>query len=645
MSAFQKLFEPIQIGGITVKNRIAMAPMGTAFATKDGVFTDQSLAYYEARAKGGVGLIIIENIGVDWHRHIHGPNRPAIDNDLPVPRLTELAQRIHRHGAKAIVQLNHSGRSAKGKITGFQPVSASSIQIGPVSSPAGEVPRELTIEEIGEVTNLFAQAAARAKRAGFDGVEIHAAHSYLLAAFLSPYTNKRRDQYGGSPENRARILFEVVGKVRECVGRDYVVGCRLNAREFGVEGALTLEHTQDIAVKLSKSLDYLHLTVWGYGKESLVNAPEQPGGLLPYCQEIKKVVSIPIIAVGHLTPDAGEKAIREGSADMIAVARGLLADPEIPNHLARGKTEDIRPCTRCYHCLDEANMKSLPLSCAVNAAVGREREYEIKPAGKPRKIAVVGAGPAGMEAARVLALRSHEVILFEKENRLGGQMRLAMAPPFKRERIGPLLDYYGDQLNKLKVKIHLNTTAGKETIARLAPDAVILATGAVPVVPSIPGVDQANVVTAVDILGGRVETGQRVLIIGGGSTGCETAEFLLEKGKKVTVAEMLPELANDMGYRDRLRLLMRIKALPISFITNAKCNRIAEGAAVLTTPDGQTRNIGADTIVLAVGMKQNNVLYPSLKAMGLEPHMAGDCWRLEKIAGAIYDGLRLGCLL
>ncbi len=645
MPAFPKLLEPIQIGGMRVKNRIAMAPMGTAFATTDGLFTDQAMAYYAARARGGAGLIIVENVGIDWHRHIHAANRPAIDTDLPLPRLTNLAKTIQKHGAKAIIQLNHSGRSSKSKFSGFQPVAASSMTFGSGSTPAGEIPRELGVEEIREVTDLFAQAAVRAKKAGFDGVEIHAAHGYLLAGFLSPYTNKRRDPYGGTLENRARILFEVIEEVRKCVGRDYIVGCRLNAREFGVEGGLTLEDSRAIAVKLSKWLDYLHLTVWGYGKESLVNSPEQPGGLLPYCEEIKKAVSIPVLAVGRLTPDAGEKAIRNGRADMIAVARGLLADPEIPNLLARGRADDIRPCTLCFHCLDEAYLKDVPLSCAVNAAAGREREYEIKPAGKSRKIAVVGAGPAGMEAARVLALRGHEVILFERESLLGGQMRVAMAAPFKKERIGPLLNYYGDQLDKLKVKINFNTEANPEGVGKVAPDAVILATGAKPVVPSIPGIDQPNVVTAVDILEGRIRTGERVLIIGGGSTGCETAEFLLDLGKKVTVAEMQAELANDMGFRDRLRLLMRIRALPINFMTNCKCNRINEGAAVLTTPDGQTRSIETDTIVLAVGMKQNNGLYPFLKAKGFETHMAGDCWRLEKIAGAIHAGLRLGCLL
>jgi NADPH-dependent 2,4-dienoyl-CoA reductase/sulfur reductase-like enzyme len=349
--------------------------------------------------------------------------------------------------------------------------------------------------------------------------------------------------------------------------------------------------------------------------------------------------------VGKLTFDVGARAIKDGKADIIAVGRGLLADPDLPNHLLSGRPGMIRPCISCFHCLDAGYLKQTSVSCAVNGAVGQEREYSIKPIKKPKRIAVIGAGPAGLEAVRVLALRGHHVILFEKENHVGGQMRFAMAPPHKRERIEPLIDFFVNQLDRLKVETKLNTEVGIELIEILEPDAVILATGSKPVIPELCGVNQSNVVTAIDILAGRVESGQKVLIIGGGSTGCETAEFLHAKGKEITVVEMLSELACDMGFRDRQRLLLRINTLPINFVTQATCTEIQKEGAVIKTIDGQRQVIRADTLVLAVGMKQNNALYPLLRAKGFETHLAGDCWRIAKIAGAISDGLRLGCIL
>lgn len=628
-----------------MKNRIAMAPMGTAFATPDGVFTDQAMAYYEARAKGGAGLIIVENVAVDFHRNIHAPNRPAIDNDLPLPRLAKLVKIIKKHGARAFIQLNQSGRMGKSRLTGFQPVAPSPIPFSSGAFPQGEMPKELTREEINGIVNLFAQAASRAKKAGFDGIEVHAAHAYLLAEFLSPFTNKRQDLYGGCLENRARILIEVIQAIRKTVGNDYSVGCRLNGQEYGVEEGLTLGDTQTIAKMINSMVDFLHITAWGYGNSSLVNSPDTAGGLLSLSEAIKKVVTVPVIAVGRLTPEVGEQAIRDGKADIIAMGRGLLADPDLPNHLLSGKPEVIRPCIACHHCMDAGYLKNTSISCAVNGAVGQEREYEMKPTKKSKKIAIIGAGPAGMEAARVLALRGHKVILFEKEDYLGGQMSLAMATSHKRKRIEPLLDYFTTQLSRLHVETKLNTEANTDLIADYAPDAVILATGAKPIIPPIPGVEQDNVFTAIDILAGRVKAGQKVFIIGGGSIGCETAEFLVEKGKEVTVAEILPELASDMGFRDRHRLLMRMNTLPINFITNVRCNEIHKDGVIVTTRDSQSQSIRADTVVLAVGTKQNNTLYLLLRKKVVETHLAGDCCRLGKIAGAMGDGLRLGCIL
>ncbi len=338
-------------------------------------------------------------------------------------------------------------------------------------------------------------------------------------------------------------------------------------------------------------------------------------------------------------------AIKDGKADIIAMGREMIADPEIANKASSGKVDDIRPCIACFYCQDTGSIKNSPLTCAENGSVGKERECEIKPARSSKRIAIIGGGPAGMEAARVLSLRGHKVVVFEKENLLGGQLRLAMVPPHKKDRVEPLIAYLQGQLAKLNVEIRLNTEANVKAISALKPDAVILASGAKPLVPRIAGVDLGRVVTAFDILAGRAEAGGKVLIVGGGSIGCETAEFLFEKGKGVTVVEMLPQLAMDMGFRDRVRMLNRISSMTINFITGATCSEIRPEETIVVSEENKKRSIQSDTVILAVGSKPNNSLYLSLRAAGFEPHLAGDCWRIGKIADAIGDGLRLGFAL
>ncbi|MFC2001973.1 FAD-dependent oxidoreductase [Chloroflexota bacterium] len=643
-SAFSNLFRPVKIGSMTVKNRIAMAPMGTTLWTEDGLVAERTKAYYEARARGGAGMVIIENASVDFYRSMYRPNRPTIDSDLALPGLAELVEVIKKHGAKAVAQLNHSGRIAKSKLGGFQPVAPSPTSLSGRPIPGAETPRQLSIDEIHEIVNLFAQAAVRTQKAGFDGVEVHAAHYYLISQFLSPVSNMRQDQYGGSLDNRARFLVEVLTAARKLVGQDYPLWCRLNGQELGAASGITLDDSQTVARMLHGLVDALSLSAYGYGREALTQYPDTPGALLPLAAAIKKVVAVPVIAVGRLTPEVAEQAIKEGKADIAAIGRGLIADPELPGKTRAGKLEDIRPCITCFHCIDTKAAINAPLTCAVNGVVGRESELEIKPAKDVKRIAIIGGGPAGMEAARVLSLRGYKPVLLEKEDRLGGQINLAMVPPCKRERLAPLLMWFLTQLNKLNVEVRLNVEADVDVIRQLRPDAVILAAGAVPVIPQLPGVERRNVVTAMDILAGCADAGHKTVIIGGGSIGCETAEFLQERGKKVTVVEMLPELAGDMGVYDRFRMLNRITSSPIIFRTGTECRAIVDGGVVVSDGDRE-QTIAADTVVLAAGTRPNNTLFPLLRAAGVETRMAGDCWHAGKIAQAVYDGLRLGSVL
>ncbi|MBI4189791.1 MAG: FAD-dependent oxidoreductase [Betaproteobacteria bacterium] len=639
---FERLFQQVNIGVMSVKNRIAMPPMGTGFATKEGLVTEQTLDYYEARARGGAGLVIVECTCVDFPRGIHALHRLVIHDDSAVPGLTRLAQVIKKHGARAGIQLHHAGRIARSKVTGLQPVAPSAIRHPAASYPQGEVPHELTASEISDIVDLFTAAASRAKRAGFDGIEIHAAHAYLLAEFLSPFCNKRHDSYGGGIENRARMLIEVLKSVRKSVGDDYPLWYRINGREYGLEDGFTLDDAKAVAQMLNSTVDAIHVSAWGYGRSALANCPDKPGALLPLAEEIKKVVTVPVIAVGRLTPELGEQAIEQGKADIIAFGRELIADPELPNKALGGSLEDIRPCIACFHCHDVGGSS---IACSVNAVIGSKGNgYEVKPAERIKRIAIIGGGPAGMEAARILSLRGHKVVLFEREALLGGQLNLAALPPHK-ERINPLISYLSTQLKKLDVEIRLNVEAHLEYIKSLKPDAVILATGGVPLVPQIPGIGLKNVVTALDILTHGVETGRRVVIIGGGSTGCETAELLFEGGKEVTVVERRPQLAFDMGFRDRLRLSLRIKDLPITFVMNAICEEITKDGVTVSTELDKKQFISTDTIVLALGMKPNNTLFSLMQGEEFETHLIGDCRGGGKICEAINDGFKLGCAL
>ncbi|MFC1904467.1 FAD-dependent oxidoreductase, partial [Chloroflexota bacterium] len=404
-------------------------------------------------------------------------------------------------------------------------------------------------------------------------------------------------------------------------------------------------HTREIAAMANNIVDAIHVSTQGYNRSPLAHMPDTPGALLPLTKAIKEVVTVPVIAVGRLTPEVAEQAVEDGKADIVAFARELIADAELPNKVASGRLEDIRPCIACFYCQDSRALTHGPLVCAVNAAVVRERENEIKPAREVKKIAIIGGGPAGMEVARVLALRGHKVVLYEKESRLGGQINLAIVPSHKKDLLEPLITYLETQLNKLNVEIKLNTEANLELMDSLRPDVVILAAGVVPIVPQLTGINLDNVVTANDILAGRAEPGHKIVIVGGGSVGCETAEFLLEKGKEVTVVEMLPQLANDMGFRDKVRLMTRINNLPMTSLTNAKCSQIQKDGITVIDKEDKEQLISADTVVLAVGAKRDNSLFPLLRDNGFETHLVGDCSQVGRIAGAITDGFRVGCTL
>jgi 2,4-dienoyl-CoA reductase-like NADH-dependent reductase (Old Yellow Enzyme family)/thioredoxin reductase len=647
---FEKLFEPGFIGKIKIDNRVVMAPMYTGFAHEDRSVSERLKSYYEARAKGGVGLIIVEATCVEHHLGSKGDCQLLIDDDKFIPGLSELAHVIHKHGAKAAIQIHHAGRMGEPAKPRTQPVAPS-----PIADPRGQLPRELTIEEIQGIINCYAQAAERAAKAGFDGVELHGAHEYLINQFLSAASNKRQDKYGGDLKNRARFLVEIIRACKEATGKDYPVWARINGRESAIEDGITLEESRQTA-KLSQEAgaDAVHVTGFTQGFPEYAKGWASyvlphigiPMAFLSYLAEnIKKNVSVPVIAVGRILPEFGERLLRDNKADFIALGKSLLADPDWANKLASGQPEDIRHCMYCCTCMRSiavdirSNDKSL--LCAINATVGKEEEAAISPAERARKVLVIGGGPAGLEAARVAALRGHDVTLWEKEGELGGQLTAAARPPYKKN-IQNLKTYLVHQVEKLGVKVELNKEADLGQVERLNPDVVVLAAGIKPKVPEIRGIERASVVLAQDVLTEKVPVGETAIVIGGALVGCETAEFLAEKMNQVTITRRGPEMASEVEPKTRGLLLDRLKIKGLTMLTEVKYEEITDEGLLITTKEGKKRLIKADTIVLATGARPNSELFQVLKDKGYETHLIGDSVKPRTILDAVYDGFEVG---
>jgi 2,4-dienoyl-CoA reductase-like NADH-dependent reductase (Old Yellow Enzyme family)/thioredoxin reductase len=568
------------------------------------------------------------------------PIQLRIDQDRFISGLNRLVEEVHAEGAKIALQLNHCGRRTNLAITGGRkPVSASAVQ----SQQAGVKARPLRIGEIEHLTVAFADAARRAAEAGFDAVEIHGAHGYLIGQFLSPYTNRRRDQYGGSFQGRMRFALEILERCRDKVGVSFPILFRLSGNEF-FKGGLTPEDARAIAARLEKNgVDAIHVSVGLMESRQWACPPMcvPPGCFENLAEGIKKLVKIPVIAVGRINdPQVAERILQEQKADLIAMGRALIADPHFPEKVSEGRFGDIVPCIACNRgCIMRIDLK-LSIRCATNPLVGREKEHVLTPTTKKRRVLVVGGGPAGMEAASVAASRGHEVILCEKNSKLGGQVILGTAPPYKDE-IGRLTKYLSWQLEKQGVQVKLNSEVTKEMVEEIEPEVLVLATGALPLIPDIPGVRQENVRTAWDVLAGNAEVGEEIVVVGGGTVGCETAELLVRKGKKVTILEMLSDIALDMETRSRTFMLERFREHGIKALTNSKVEEITEGGVIIKDKKGRKREIAADSAILALGSVPNRKAAESL-ATSVPSYMIGDCVRPRKILDSIYEGYLVG---
>jgi len=646
MAKLEKLFEPARIGKLELKNRMVMAPINSHLGTELGGVNDRLIDYYVERAKGGVGLIITDAMCIDWPVGKAGTSPLRIDEWKYVDGLHDLTEAVHGYGTKLAAQLHHAGRQNSVAVCteGRELVAPSAIAC---LATGGDIPRELTIGEIEELIDKFVLAAQRARAAGFDAVELHGAHGYLITQFMSPQTNKRTDEYGGDFEGRMKFPLRIVEGIRASLGPDFPILFRMCADEY-IEGGLTLDDNKLIAQRLEAAgVDALDITSGIYESPPAWHAwiypiyDMAPGCRVYLAEEIKKAVSIPVIASGRLgDPVLAEEVIKDRKADLVAIGRAMLADPELPNKAAEGRFDDIRPCLYC----DEGCVGGLSnlwhVGCQVNAALGKEREYQIKTAKKAKRVVVVGGGPAGLEAARVAALRGHDVTLFEKEKELGGQLIPAAVPHFKQP-VKEQLRYLENQIRKLGVTVELGKEATLALVKELKPDVVIVATGATHLVPDMPGIEGDKVATASEVLLGQKEAGKKVAIIGGGHVGSELAWFLAEQGKKVTIVEMLYAVANGVNLFSRLYLLNKLAELGVEMAIGTTAEEVTDRGVIAVDMTGNRRVIEADTVVLAVGFRSNNELEQKLKGEVPELYTVGDCARLGKIMGAIHGGSRV----
>ncbi len=632
----QRLFTPIKVGRLELKNRIIMPPMIERLATH-GAPNDAVKDFYAARARGGVALIVLTPGIVDIS--MASPIQLGIYDDSFIPGLKQFTDLIHSCGGRMGIQLMHLGRQG-GEIKKYKPVAPSPIPL----TPKDQVPRELTTGEVEGLVEKFAEAARRAMDAGFDMVELHGCHGYLLSGFLSPLTNQRCDKYGGSVANRARFVMEIVSLIKERVGKDFPVSVRMNGSDY-MPGGVTVDIARQTAKLLEEAgADMIGVSGGAYGSYPVIVPPyDQPRGCnVPLAAAVKEVVKVPVAVAGRLDdPFVADEVLVSGKADVIAVARGLLADPELPNKASRGDFKGIRRCIACNVCIDGDPTPVSPITCTVNPEAGREREMLMVPAQNQKNVMVVGGGLAGLEAARVAAARGHKVTLYEENADLGGQWLLASKPPHKQDHM-LLLGYVVGQLEKLGVERKHGVKVNAAMVEEAQPDVVLVATGAKPLVPPIPGVDREEVVTAWEVLGGR-EVGRRVLVVGGGLTGLETAEFLAEQGKEVVVVEMLKRVGADMGGTVRWHLINRTKALNIKTFVSTQIKEIgAKGVVVISRNGVEETWDGFDTIVLACGVRSKDELSKQIEGKVKEVHVIGDAAKARRGLEAIRSGSEIG---
>lgn len=646
---YEKLFEPLVTPKITLKNRFVVPAMETNLGGVHGEITPELIGYWEARAKGGFGLLVLENSSVDPAGNVT-MHTPGFYDETQIDNLKLLPEAVHAHGAKIAAQICHVGRQTLPSIINQQPFAPS-----PIPDPMKEVtPKELTHEEIDHIVDQFALAARIVKASGFDAVEIHGAHGYLIAEFMSGYINKRQDEYGGDLRGRMKFALRIVERVRQVVGPDYPIMFRISADEHIPTGR-GISETMLVARMLEEAgVDILDISSAVGPSDQFISAPAAipRGYMLGDAEAVRNMVSIAVIAVGRLNePDLAEWALEAGKADLIAIGRGSLADPEYPNKVRDGRLDDITPCLSCnqgcYKAFPKPGSDAFQVfhtTCIMNPFCCEETKMVIQPAAEQKKVVVVGGGPAGLCAAWIAAAQGHSVTLFEKADRLGGQIFEASIPPYKQDLTLVTITFRRRCL-QYGVDIRLNTEATEELILQQNPDAVILATGAEPFVPDIPGIDNPKIVTARELLRGEVVCGQRVLIVGGNMVGVETADFLGENHRQVTVAGRNKLIARDVSHQSLPMLMERLGKYGVQLLTEAEVVRFTEDGVVINHAGQEEVLSGFDTMVLAIGYRSTNPLEAQLTGKVPQLFVIGDAKKARSIMEATEEAAKAALAL
>lgn len=630
-----RLFEPCEVAGLQLRNRVVMPPMGTGLPDHEGFVTDETVAYYERRARGGVGMMILEASLVSPDAYGVGPELRLHDSKY-VPGLRRLADAVHAHDVPVGVQLWHPGRQT---LLG-EPIAPSAI---PLSSRT-PVPHELTVGEIHRLIEYYAESAVNCREAGYDFVEVHGAHCYLPCEFLSPLSNHRQDEYGGDLRGRARFMLDIVAAIRAAAGEDFPVFFRISGIE-GAEGGITNDQSAQVARWLQDAgVACMSVSAgnWYALHYTIPPMSMDPGCLVAFAARVRQDLDIPVIAAGRLD-DLGvaQRALDDGSADLIAVGRALIADPDWPRKAAEGRLGEIRPCIACNACVDLV-ARAEAARCAVNPEVGRDGTWEIRPASKTRRVMVVGSGPAGMEAARIARLRGHEVSIWEREPQLGGKLDVASRAPSKTTVLR-FRDYQARILGELGVDVHTGVVVDEAAVHREMPDVLFVATGAEPMIPPIPGIEGRNVVDAQELLLGRtsIEPGARVAVIGGSATGCETAEYLIGIASEITILEMLPSVGRGVEQITRRRLLDDLRAAGVSILTRSKVIAIEPNRVRYERSDGTSGEVVADQVALAIGWRPRGAVLVD-KLPDHETLMLGDAHQPADFVAAVNAGADAG---
>jgi 2,4-dienoyl-CoA reductase-like NADH-dependent reductase (Old Yellow Enzyme family)/thioredoxin reductase len=634
----QPLFSTFSIKDIKLKNRIVMPGLASFLIGDDGSISEATVEHYRRRAAGGPAMIIMEACSVSPEGVVSN-HQARIFDDRFIEGLSEIAMVIKSEGSVPAVQIHHGGRQTSVKVIGRKPLAPSPI---PCPTIRGDV-EPLTIDGIHEIVQKFGDAAERAIQAGFELIEIHGAHGYLINQFLSRVSNIREDEYGGDIVGRSRFAIEIVEEVRRRVGPEFALSFKISAQEFVPDGLDVPESIEIIKLLVKAGIDIVQVSAGNDITPEWICQPMfmEKACLADSAEQIKKALNIPVMAVGRINdPIIANKVLLKKQADLVCIGRGLLADPEMPNKARQGRLDEIRICIACNTCMESIFRKGR-IECLVNPMLGHEKEMAFVPTRKPKKIMVVGGGPGGLNVAWVAAKRGHEVHVYEKLSTLGGQLLAGSIPGHKKE-LRSLIKFQKIQIKKFGVRCHLNHEVKIKDIQTLNPDVVVLATGSQPTIPPVDGIDRNIVLTYENVLNGNPPSFKRAVVIGGGATGLELALHLTEYGCSVNIVEMLAKIGSGLESMTKKILLGKLKENNVKIMTEAKLIRVESAGAVVARNDGTALLVEAERVIFATGTRPFNDLYKKVKSLGYETHQIGDCLEARNAKAAIYESAVLG---